>query len=142
MKIFLYTIDSRFRASARHGGAGTFFEFCLPIPAQEAPSGTAAIIVSEGESGSNPRIYLNPLIFMITSMHSRGFHPRRCGFPSAITPELVLRHPRSAQGRYGWTGTVPSFIVPASGISYQGKRNSPEPLFFYSSRLQIRIRGR
>ena len=40
----------------------------------------------------------------------RGFHPRRCGFPDAITPEQVLRHHRSAQGRHGGTGTVPSFI--------------------------------
>jgi hypothetical protein len=41
---------------------------------------------------------------------SRGFHPRRCGSPDAITPEQVLRHHRLAQGRYGGTGTVPSFI--------------------------------
>ena len=41
---------------------------------------------------------------------SRGFHPRRCGSPDAITPEQVLRHHRSAQGRHGGTGTVPSFI--------------------------------
>jgi len=27
-------------------------------------------------------------------------------------PKHVLRHFRSAQGRYGGTGTVPSFIVP------------------------------
>ena len=40
----------------------------------------------------------------------RGFHPRRCGSPDAITPEQVLRHHRSAQGRHGGTGTVPSFI--------------------------------
>jgi hypothetical protein len=46
----------------------------------------------------------------------------RGGFtPDAITPEQVLRHPRSAQGRNGGTGTVPSFIVPASWISYQRK---------------------
>jgi hypothetical protein len=32
----------------------------------------------------------------------------------AITPELVLRHPRSVQGRYGYTGNVPSFIISAS----------------------------
>ena len=41
---------------------------------------------------------------------SRGFHPRRCGPPDAMTPEQVLRHHRLAQGRYGGTGTVPSFI--------------------------------
>jgi hypothetical protein len=43
-----------------------------------------------------------------------GFHPRRCGSPYAIIPEHVLRQPRSAQGRYGGTGAIPSFIVPAS----------------------------
>jgi hypothetical protein len=37
----------------------------------------------------------------------RGFHPRRCGSPSAITPEQVLRHHRSAQGRLGETGSCP-----------------------------------
>jgi len=40
----------------------------------------------------------------------RGFHPRRCGSPDAITPVQVLRHHRSAQGRFGGTGTVPSFL--------------------------------
>jgi len=40
----------------------------------------------------------------------RRFHPRSCGSPTAITPEQVLRHHRSAQGRYGGTGTVPSYI--------------------------------
>ena len=38
---------------------------------------------------------------------SRGFHPRRCGSPDAITPEQVLRHHRSAQGRHGGTGSCP-----------------------------------
>ena len=33
-----------------------FFEFCLPIRRWGDPSGAAAIIVSEGESDSNPRI--------------------------------------------------------------------------------------
>jgi len=57
MKILLYTIDSRLRASARHGGAESFFLiFIHRSAAQEAPPGASAIIVSEGESGSNPRI--------------------------------------------------------------------------------------
>ena len=59
----------------------------------------------------------------------RGFHPRRCGSPDAITPEQVLCHHRSAQGRYGGTGTVPSVILPASWISFQWRRNSTEPFF-------------
>ena len=37
----------------------------------------------------------------------RGFHPRRGGSPNAITPEQVLRHHRSAQGRHGGTGSCP-----------------------------------
>ena len=37
----------------------------------------------------------------------RGFHPRRYGSPDAITPEQVLRHHRSAQGRQGRTGMSP-----------------------------------
>ena len=40
---------------------------------------------------------------------SRGFHPRRCGSPDAITPATVLRHHRSAQGRHGGTGSCPLF---------------------------------
>jgi len=32
-----------------------FFEFCLPIRRRGAPTWAAAIIVSEGVSGSNPR---------------------------------------------------------------------------------------
>jgi hypothetical protein len=40
----------------------------------------------------------------------RGFHPRRCGSPNAITPEQVLRYHRKAQGRHGGAGTVTSFI--------------------------------
>ena len=52
----LHTIDSRLRASARHGGAGSCFEFCSPIRRGGVPSGAAAIIVSEGESCNHPRI--------------------------------------------------------------------------------------
>jgi len=37
----------------------------------------------------------------------RGFHPRRCGSPDAITPGQVLRHHRSAQGRHGGTVLCP-----------------------------------
>ena len=39
MKILLFTIDSPLRASARHGGAGTFFEFCFPIRCTGSPLG-------------------------------------------------------------------------------------------------------
>jgi hypothetical protein len=49
----------------------------------------------------------------LEAKRSRGFHPRCCGFPDVITLERVIRYHRSAQGRYGGTGTVPSFIVPA-----------------------------
>jgi len=52
----LLTIDSRLRASARHGGAGSCFEFCPLIRCGGVLSGAAAIIVSEGESCNNPRI--------------------------------------------------------------------------------------
>ena len=46
----------------------------------------------------------------LQTKRSRGFHPRRCGSPDAITPEQVLRHHRSAQGRHGGQAHVPSFI--------------------------------
>ena len=48
-------------------------------------------------------------------LYAQGsFTPTAPVSPDAITPEQVLRQYRSAQGRYGGTGTVPSFIVPAS----------------------------
>ena len=58
----------------------------------------------------------------------RGFHPRRCGSPNAITPEQVLRyHSLNAGAEWGdRLISSPSFI-PASWISYQWKRNSTEP---------------
>jgi hypothetical protein len=40
--------------------------------------------------------------------HSRGFTPAAVAPPYAINhPGQVLRHPRSAQGRYGGTGSSP-----------------------------------
>ena len=50
----LHTIDSRLRASARHGWAGSCFEFCSPIRCRGVPSGAAAIIVSERELQQSP----------------------------------------------------------------------------------------
>ena len=66
----------------------------------------------------------------ITSIRSRGFHPRRCGSPDAITPEQVLRHHRSAQERYGGTGScllLHSYLYPEFHIHGKG---IPESLFF------------
>jgi hypothetical protein len=57
----------------------------------------------------------------ITIQTLTGVSPPPLWLPDAITPEQVLRHHRQAQGRYEGTGTVPSFIVPASWISYQRK---------------------
>jgi hypothetical protein len=58
---------------------------------------------------------------------SQEFYPRHFGSPDAIT-----QHYRTAQGRFGGTGTVPSFKH-QSPISYDGKRNSIETvnLVFY-----------
>ena len=44
----------------------------------------------------------------------RGFHPRCCGSPSAITPEQVLRHHREAQGGIEGKALSPPSFVPAS----------------------------
>jgi hypothetical protein len=104
----LYTIDSRLRASARHGGAGSCFEFCSPIRRGGVPSGAAAIILSEGESCNNSLSYLNKTIFMrnaqLPAKRSWGFHPPPLWLPpNAIDPELVLRHHRS-QRRGGMGG--------------------------------------
>ena len=62
----------------------------------------------------------------------RGFHPRCCGSPSAITPEQVLRHHRSAQGRCGVTGSCPllpsyqysEFPIKGKGIQQSQKLNN------------------
>ena len=51
MKIVLYTKDSRLMASPRHSGQGF-----VAIRHGGAPSGVAAFIVPDGESGKNPRI--------------------------------------------------------------------------------------
>jgi hypothetical protein len=66
-----------------------------------------------------------------TAMNTHGgFTPAAVASPkNAIDPELVLRHHRSAQGRYGGTGTVPSFIIPVLRISYHSKNSSTEPFF-------------
>ena len=52
----LNTKDSRLRASARHGWAGVVLNFAHRSAVGSSLCGAAAIIVSEGESGSNPRI--------------------------------------------------------------------------------------
>ena len=44
----------------------------------------------------------------------RGSHPRLCGSPDAITPNLVQRHPRQRKGDMEGPAHVPSFIAPAS----------------------------
>jgi hypothetical protein len=56
MKILLYMINSRLRASLEARRSSEFFEFCVPIRRWGDLSGEAAIIVSAGESDSNPRI--------------------------------------------------------------------------------------
>jgi len=48
MKIVLSTMDPRLRASLRHGGQGVFLIFQSPIRRGGAPSGAAAIIVTDG----------------------------------------------------------------------------------------------
>ena len=60
----LHTTDSRLKASARHGGAGCYFEFCSPIRRGGVLSGAAAIIVSEERAATIPVSYLNKTIFM------------------------------------------------------------------------------
>jgi|APFre7841882724_1041349.scaffolds.fasta_scaffold58346_2 hypothetical protein len=77
---------------------GVLLPFChRPVPPSE-------------RKGSNIWLWRNA---HVQGKRSRGFHPRRCGSPDTINPEEILRHHRSVRGRYGGTGTVPSFIVPA-----------------------------
>ena len=52
----------------------------------------------------------------------QGFLPRPFSFPqNAITLKQVIRRYHKAQGRYGGTGTVPSFFLPVLRISCQIK---------------------
>jgi hypothetical protein len=44
----------------------------------------------------------------------RGFHPNSRGSPDAITPGQVFRLHRSAQGRYGGTGSCPLRRLPCA----------------------------
>jgi hypothetical protein len=47
MKIAMYTMEPRIRASPRHGGQG-FFELFVTDPPRGRPFGAAAIIVNGG----------------------------------------------------------------------------------------------
>jgi hypothetical protein len=62
-----------------------------------------------------------------------GFTPAAPASPDAINPEQVLRYHRKAQGRYGGTGTVPSFIRTSilNHSNAKGILQSPEFLFLY-----------
>jgi hypothetical protein len=97
-----------------HGGAGSSFEFSHRSSAGASLRGRRQSSCLKERVAAIPVVYLNTLIFRgnarLQAKRSRGFHPRRCGSPDAITPGQVLRHHRSAQGRHGGTGTVPSFI--------------------------------
>jgi len=64
----------------------------------------------------------------------RGFTPVAVAPPNAINPEQVIRHHRSAQGRYGGTGNVPSFIISVLRISYHSKNISTEVIFNQNKR--------
>ncbi len=71
---------------------------------------------------------------------SQEFYPRHFGSPDAITHEKVIQHYRTAQGRFGGTGTVPSFKH-QSLISYDGKRNYIEtvnPVFYLWTDSQLK----
>jgi hypothetical protein len=59
-------------------------------------------------------------------LNAQGGFTAAAGSPDAITSEQVIYHHRSAQGWYGGTGTVPSFIVPVLYISYVDERNYHE----------------
>jgi len=55
MKIVMYTMEPRFRASPRHGGKGVFELFFIDPPRGRS-FGAAAIIVHEGAFKKNLRV--------------------------------------------------------------------------------------
>jgi hypothetical protein len=93
--------------------------------------GTGGIILIEGISAAHEVKVAGILLYrnaQLQAKRSRGFHPRRCGSPDAITPEQVLRHHRSAQGRHGGTGSCPllhSYQHPEFHIHGKGILQSP-----------------
>jgi hypothetical protein len=107
-------IDSRLRASARLGGAGTFFEFCLPIHRTGSPVlGRRQSSCLRERVAAIPVVYLNTLIFMgnaqLKAYAQGGFTPAPVT-PDAVNPEQVLRHHRSQRrgGKEGPARSPPS----------------------------------
>ena len=80
MKIVLYTMHPRLRASPRHGGHGVL----VTDPPGVSCFGAAAFIVPDGGVTSSAS-YCNKAIFIGNTQYqatcSRGFHPRRFGSP-------------------------------------------------------------
>ena len=89
MKIVLYSMEPRLRASPKHGGQG-FFELFVPDPPRGRPFAGRRRSSYMEVCKKNLVSYLNSSIFrgnaQLQAKCTRGFHPRRCGSPDAITP--------------------------------------------------------
>ena len=111
MKIVMYTMKPRLRASPRHGGQGVFFEFLVSDPQRGRPSGVAAFIVHGGVLKKIPyytRIVRFSGEILNYKLYAQGsFTPAVVAPPMTPRPEQVLHHHRSAKGRYGGPGSCP-----------------------------------
>jgi len=99
-------MDTRLRASPRHGGAGKFFLnfFKSPIRRGGVRLRGGGSHHKREESGDNLRIIADYYDFYgkcsITIYTLQGVSHPRCGSPDTINPEQVRYHHRSALGRY------------------------------------------
>jgi hypothetical protein len=92
MKIVLNMKDPRSRASPRHVGQGVFF-VSYRSAAQEALSGAAAFIVSDGKRGTISASYLNTTIFT-------GYHLFLITFFGTSPATVAASHVISAENRF------------------------------------------
>jgi hypothetical protein len=86
----LHTIDSRFRASARHGGAGSCFEFAHRSAAGASLRGRRQSSYLRKRVVTIPVSYLNKTIFM--------GNPEQPGDHAAYSKERSRHHLRAGKG--------------------------------------------
>ena len=110
-------MDTRLRASPRHGGAGEFFKLFVPDPPRGRPFAGRRRSSYREECEKNLVSYLNSSIFMgkcsIPGYTLKGVSPPPLWLPQCDKPPdtcyVIIAQRRGGLG----AGTVPSVIVPA-----------------------------
>ena len=117
MKIVLYSMEPRLRASFRGTAGRGFFELFVPNPPRRRLFGGGGNHRKGRQVKKILVSYLNSSIFLGNAQLQENVQGGST--PAAVTPnnaitspgQAIPHHP-AAQGVWG-TGTVPSFIVPA-----------------------------